>query len=209
MGRFSQGLARQRQTIGLYDYIPVIDGSAYVSPNAVLVGEVKVSSDSCVLSGSVIRGDVNAVTIENHVQIGENCSVSVVPSIYKSGELAECTIGENCVIGANSSLVSCTLERTVFVGPGSVVCEGAVIEKEVVVGPNSVVPPSRILPARTLWAGNPVRFVKNLTKEEISMLNRLKIDHENNMRTLASHEIELSSNYIWEEEEMKKILNNN
>lgn len=38
---------------------------------------------------------------------------------------------------------------------------------------NSVVPPGRLIPAGTLWAGNPCTFVRNLTKAELAT----NIDH--------------------------------
>ena len=34
------------------------------------------------------------------------------------------------------------------------------------IGPNSVVPPGRLIPTGQLWAGNPVRFIRNLTAAE-------------------------------------------
>jgi carbonic anhydrase/acetyltransferase-like protein (isoleucine patch superfamily) len=48
-----------------------------------------------------------------------------------------------------------------------VILEGAKIEDESVIGPNSVVPPGRYIPGHELWAGNPVKFIRHLTKKEI------------------------------------------
>ena len=47
------------------------------------------------------------------------------------------------------------------------ILEGAIIEDESVIGPNSVVPPGRYIPTHELWAGNPVKFIRALTKAEI------------------------------------------
>ena len=41
------------------------------------------------------------------------------------------------------------------------------VEDESMVGPNSVVPPGRLIPSHQLWAGNPVKYVRDLTKAEI------------------------------------------
>jgi carbonic anhydrase/acetyltransferase-like protein (isoleucine patch superfamily) len=53
-----------------------------------------------------------------------------------------------------------------WVGPKSVILEGAKLSDECMIGPNSVVPPGRLIPTGQLWAGNPVRFIRNLTAAE-------------------------------------------
>jgi len=40
--------------------------------------------------------------------------------------------------------------------------EGSQLERGCVIAPNSTVPAGSRIPENTLWAGNPVRFVKNL-----------------------------------------------
>jgi len=35
-----------------------------------------------------------------------------------------------------------------------------------VLAPGTVLPPGRLIPGGQLWAGNPARFVRNLTKDE-------------------------------------------
>jgi len=44
--------------------------------------------------------------------------------------------------------------------------EGAQLERGCVIASNSTVPPGSRIPENTLWAGNPVRFVKNLDSYE-------------------------------------------
>jgi carbonic anhydrase/acetyltransferase-like protein (isoleucine patch superfamily) len=52
--------------------------------------------------------------------------------------------------------------------PAQVVCEGALVEAGAQLAPGAVVHPGRRIPARTLWAGNPAAFVRDLTKSEIA-----------------------------------------
>jgi len=49
-----------------------------------------------------------------------------------------------------------------------VILEGAKIEKGSAIGPNSVVPPGRLIPSGQLWAGNPVEYIRDLTKSELA-----------------------------------------
>ncbi len=44
--------------------------------------------------------------------------------------------------------------------------EGCRIEKGAIILPNSVVPPGRLIPARQVWGGNPVEFVREVTESE-------------------------------------------
>jgi carbonic anhydrase/acetyltransferase-like protein (isoleucine patch superfamily) len=70
-------------------------------------------------------------------------------------------------VEAGCTLVSCEIGAQCMIGPKSVILEGAKIEDEAIVGANSVVPPGRLIPSHQLWAGNPVRYVRDLTKAEI------------------------------------------
>lgn len=44
--------------------------------------------------------------------------------------------------------------------------EGSRVEKGAIVTPNSVVPPGRIIPARQVWGGNPVQYIRDATDSE-------------------------------------------
>ena len=57
-------------------------------------------------------------------------------------------IGNNCTIGAGSTLYSCHLEDDVTIGEKCVVLEGARIENSAQLTPGSVVPPGRLIPAK-------------------------------------------------------------
>jgi hypothetical protein len=80
---------------------------------------------------------------------------------------ATVNIGYNVTIGANCTLYSCHIEDDVFIGDKCVVLEGARIEKSAQLAPGSVVPPGRLIPAKQLWGGNPVAFIKDLDIGEV------------------------------------------
>ncbi len=44
--------------------------------------------------------------------------------------------------------------------------EGTLVEEGSILAPGSVLPPGRLVPKRQLWAGNPARFVRELTNDE-------------------------------------------
>ena len=46
--------------------------------------------------------------------------------------------------------------------------EGSLVEGSSVLAPGTVLPPGRLVPSGQLWAGNPARYVRDLSKDEVS-----------------------------------------
>lgn len=84
-----------------------------------------------------------------------------------TGLNAATLIGPFVTIEPFSVLRSCRVDGKVLIGARSVVCEGAIIESESILAPGSVVPPARRIPSGELWGGNPVRFIRKLTGNEV------------------------------------------
>lgn len=63
----------QRGVIPLGQWVPKIAVDAYVAPNVVLAGQVKVHDGASVWGGSVLRGDLNKITIGFCSNIQEKC----------------------------------------------------------------------------------------------------------------------------------------
>jgi hypothetical protein len=58
---YLEPLSRHRNIMPLYDLSPAILADAYVAPNATIIGEVLVGSESTIWYGAVLRGDLNAI----------------------------------------------------------------------------------------------------------------------------------------------------
>lgn len=102
----------------------------------------------------------------NFSSIGDNSVVHTAASL-PTGMNAKVYVGHNVTVGANCTLYSCHIEDDVFVGDRCVILEGARLEKSCMLAPGSVVPPGRLIPAKQLWAGNPVEYVKDLNLGEV------------------------------------------
>ena len=179
---------QHRTLLPLYDLWPV-HGRAFISPSATIIGEVKIGMDSAVYNGCVIRGDINAVTIMEGVFVGPNTVIHTAASL-PTGNSAAVMIGMNIIIGARCTLYSCTIDDYVHVGAGSVILEGARLEKGCMVGPGSVVPPGRLIPSKQLWAGNPVRYIRDIYEPD-----------ELNFRDMLALEIQTAEKYFMQFEE--------
>src|SRR6186713_2566165 len=93
----------------LGDDKPIIPASAYVAPEATLIGKVILGDNASVWPGVVIRGDNDSITIGNgsnvqdgtvlHTDSGFPLTVGDNVTIGHQAMLHGCTIGDGCLIG--------------------------------------------------------------------------------------------------------------
>jgi len=85
-----------------------------------------------------------------------------------TGLSAAVSIGHHVSIGAGSVLRSVTVEPEVFIGSRCVLMEGCVVESGAMLADGTVLPPGRRIPGKQLWGGNPARFIRDLTYDELA-----------------------------------------
>jgi carbonic anhydrase/acetyltransferase-like protein (isoleucine patch superfamily) len=64
----------------LGDNVPVIHESAYVHPDAVVIGSVWIGAESTVWPGAVLRGDDGEIHVGRRSSIQDNCVVHTTPT---------------------------------------------------------------------------------------------------------------------------------
>ncbi|WP_127475258.1 gamma carbonic anhydrase family protein [Sulfurivermis fontis] len=146
--------------------MPVIHASAYVDPQAVVIGDVVIGADSSLWPMAVARGDVN------YIRIGERSNIqdgTVLHVTHGHGEVPQghpLIIGNDVTVGHNVTLHGCNIGDNCLIGLGSIVLDGALLEPYVLLGAGSLVPPGKILQGGYLWMGSPARRVRPLTEAE-------------------------------------------
>jgi carbonic anhydrase/acetyltransferase-like protein (isoleucine patch superfamily) len=132
----------------LDDNEPEIDESAYVAPEAVVIGRVTIGPQASVWPGAVLRGD------HGYITVGARTSV-------QDGTIVHCTeewptiIGEDCVVGHNAHLEGCVIEAGCLIGSGSVCLNRAVVGAGSIVAAGAVVAEGFKVPPASLVAGVP------------------------------------------------------
>ncbi|KAF9618151.1 hypothetical protein IFM89_000554 [Coptis chinensis] len=192
----------QRQIIPLGQWVPKIAVDAYVAPNVVLAGQVKVCDGSSVWAGSVLRGDLNKITIGFFSNLQERCVVHAACA-SPTGLPAETSIERYVTIGAYSLLRSCIIEPECIIGQRSILMEGSLVETQSILEAGSVLPPGRRIPTGELWAGNPARFVRTLSHEEILEIPKLAVGINDLSKSHFSEFLPYSTGYL-EVEKLKK-----
>lgn len=149
-------------------YEDVIVGRSLVTGHGVLIREGSKIGDNCLIgTGSMLDGSVSIgsnVKIQSGVYlphgtiVGENVFIGPYACVTNdrypaSGKLSPVVIGNGCIIGANSTLVS-----GIQIGENSVVAAGSVVTKNI--PPDTVVlgVPARIYTSRKEYEARRIRY---------------------------------------------------
>jgi carbonic anhydrase/acetyltransferase-like protein (isoleucine patch superfamily) len=135
----------------LGDAEPAVDPTAYVHPDAVIIGDVRLGPEAAVWPGAVLRGDAAPITIGPRTSVQDG-SVLHVTGVHPT------TVGAECVIGHLVHLEGCTIGDGALVGSGAVVLHGAVVRSGALVGAGAVVSGGVEVPSRAMALGIPARI---------------------------------------------------
>jgi carbonic anhydrase/acetyltransferase-like protein (isoleucine patch superfamily) len=135
----------------LGDAAPDIDPSAYVHPDAVVIGRVTIGPESSIWPCAVLRGDDGDITIGARTSIQDGSVVHCTPFLAT-------VVGDDCVVGHIVHLEGCTIENGALVGNGSIVLHRAVVGSGAVVGSNAVVTAGMEIPPGRMALGIPARL---------------------------------------------------
>jgi carbonic anhydrase/acetyltransferase-like protein (isoleucine patch superfamily) len=132
----------------LGDHEPTIDPSAYVHPDAVVIGEVTLGAEASVWPGAVLRGDAGGIVVGARTSIQDGTVVHTTP-------VHPTRVGAECVVGHLVHLEGCTIGDGALIGSGAIVLNGAVVEDEALVAAGALVSGSMVVPRRAMAMGVP------------------------------------------------------
>ena len=144
----------------LGDRVPTIHFDAFIHPDAVVIGDVRVGADSSVWPGAVLRGDYGTITI------GERTSIQDGAIVHATAELPT-LIGNDCVIGHLAHLEGCVIHHRVLVGSGSIVLHEVVVDSGATIGAGAVVLNRTHVPANALAVGVPATLKLDASDEAL------------------------------------------
>lgn len=132
----------------LGDQVPDIDASAYVHPDAVIIGSVRIGAESSVWPNAVLRGD------DGEIRVGARSSIQDCSVLHTTID-DPTVVGDECVIGHIVHLEGCTVENRAMVANGAIVLHRSVIGTGAVVAANAVVLYDVDVPPGALAVGAP------------------------------------------------------
>jgi carbonic anhydrase/acetyltransferase-like protein (isoleucine patch superfamily) len=137
---------------------PRVDPTAYVAPNAVVCGNVRVGPDCRIMYGAQVIAEGGSISIGRDCIIMEN-------AVLRSSARHSLTVGNHCLVGPNAHVVGCTLEDNVFIATGAAVFHSARLGKGTEVRINGVVHLKSVLgenetvPIGWVAVGNPAQVL--------------------------------------------------
>jgi len=164
---------------------PNIGHSVYIDETALVIGDVTIGDHSSIWPMTVVRGDVNKITIGSNTNIQDGSVLHVTHGHQENPEGFALHVGSNVTVGHKVILHACVIEDNCLIGMGSTIMDGAVVHSHVLVGAGSLVSPGKELESGYLYLGSPVKRLRPLTPEE-----RAWIDYS------ASHYVRLKSRYL-------------
>lgn len=153
---------------------PVVDETAFVAPNATLVGRVSLGPESSVFYGAVLRGDTDQITLGARSNLQDNVVVHCDVGIPT-------TIGSGVSVGHGAVVHGCTIEDDCLIGMGATVMNDAVIGAGSLVAGGAVVLEGTVIAPRSLVAGVPAKVRREISDEELDAI-----------KANARHYVELS-----------------
>ncbi len=132
----------------LDDLSPSISPTAYVHPDAVVIGSVTIGAHSSVWPSAVLRGD------DGEIHIGARTSIQDCSVLHTTLD-DPTVVGDECVIGHIVHLEGCVVRDRAMVGNGAIVLHRSVVGTGAIVAANSVVLYDVDIPPGALAVGSP------------------------------------------------------
>ena len=147
-------------------FTPKVGLDCFIAENATLIGDVTIGNGCSIWFNTVLRGDVNTITIGDRVNIQYG---SVLHTLYEKSTIE---IGNDVSVGHNVTLHGCKIRDYALIGMGAVVMDDAVVGEGAIVAAGSVVLSRTVIGPGELWGGAPAKFIKNVDPEQSKTLNQ-------------------------------------
>ena len=138
---------------------PRIHETAYIAPNATIIGDVEIGPDSSVFYGCVLRADVNKIRIGARTNIQDN-------SVLHVDSDAPCTLGDDVTVGHMALVHGSTVGNGVLVGMHSALLSRSVIGAGSLIAAGAVVLEGAEIPEKSLAAGVPAKVRRELSDQQ-------------------------------------------
>lgn len=97
---------------------PRIDPTAWVHPDATVIGDVEIGPQSSIWPGAVLRGDFGAIRVGARTSVQDN-------AVLHSGPATATVVGDDCIVAHLAFIEMAVVEDVCLVGVGARVLPGA------------------------------------------------------------------------------------
>ena len=147
----------------IFGHEPTVSESAWIAPQASVVGDVRLGERSSMWFSAVARGDNEPIVIGVESNVQEGAVLHADPGF-------PLTIGDRVTVGHQAMLHGCTIGDGSLIGIQAVVMNGAVVGRHCIVGAGAIVTEGKRFPDRSLIIGAPAKVVRELSDADIAKL---------------------------------------
>ncbi|KLL96786.1 anhydrase [Rhodococcus sp. IITR03] len=140
---------------------PIVADTAWIAPNASVVGAVTIGPESSIWYNAVIRADADRITLGARTNIQDGCVLHADPG-------SPMRIGSGVSVGHNAVLHGCTIANDVLIGMGAIVMNNATIGTGTIVAAGALVAEGVTIEPHSLVAGVPGKIRRSTTDDERS-----------------------------------------
>jgi carbonic anhydrase/acetyltransferase-like protein (isoleucine patch superfamily) len=155
--------------------VQLVGSGHYVAPNATVIGDVVLESESSVWFNVVIRGDNDTITIGARSNIQDG-------SVLHTDAGVPLTLGASVSVGHLVMLHGCTIGEGSLIGIKAVILNGARIGRDCLIGANTLIGEGKTIPDRSLVLGSPGRVQRTLGDDEVAGIRAIADHYVDNAR---------------------------
>jgi len=141
----------------------LVDPTAWIAPNATVLGDVTIGPESTVWYQAVIRGDTDAIRIGRGTNIQDGCVLHADPGV-------PCTIGDRVTVGHAAIVHGATVEDDCLIGMKAVVMNGAKIGRGSIVAVGAIVTEGTEIPPGSVAMGQPAKVKRQVSEHDLALI---------------------------------------
>ncbi len=148
--------------------VPDVDKSAFIAPNATLVGQVRIGRNSRVMYGATLDSEGSRIEVGEYSIICEN---AVLRATAITNDESPVLVSDHVFISPHTTLLGCKIERCSYIATGATILHGAIVQEGAVVAvggfvhAKTVIPSGFLVPPYMIAIGSPVRLYSPNDKE--------------------------------------------
>ncbi len=143
----------------------LVSASAWIAPNATVVGNVHLAAQCSIWFGAVLRGDCEEILIGEETNVQDLCCIHGDPGFA-------CRVGNRVTIGHAAIVHGATIDDESLIGMRAVLLNGVQIGEHCIVGAGALVTERKVIPPRSLVVGAPARVIREVTDEEVEQIRK-------------------------------------
>ena len=146
------------------DKVPQIHPTAWVHPDATVIGEVILHAGVSIWPGAVLRGDMGLI------EIGEDSNVQDNSVVHMTSGISVTRIGARVTVGHRVILHGCLVDDDCLIGMGSILLDNCHIRAFSVVGAGALVTGRKVYDEGVMLLGSPATVARPASDQDRSWI---------------------------------------